>query len=85
MSHCVVILRTPPFWSVRVASCNFKLLPITHSKRYDVQLGIILLSSTSQKIYTWNNLARVTDEEQNGPGLWEFAGERGSDSAKTAY
>ena len=43
MSYWVVILRTPPYWSVRVASCNFKLggwfisLPITHCKRYDVQ------------------------------------------------
>ena len=43
MSYCVVILRTPPYWSVRVASCNFKIggwfisLPITHSKRHDVQ------------------------------------------------
>ena len=25
VSYCVVILRTPPYWSVRVASCNFKL------------------------------------------------------------
>ena len=24
-SYCVVILRTPPYWSVRVALCNFKL------------------------------------------------------------
>ena len=43
MSYSVVILRTPPYWSVRVALCNFKLggqfisLPITHSKRYDAQ------------------------------------------------
>ena len=47
--------------------------------------NLVLLSSTSQKIYTWNNLARVADEEQNGPGLWEFSEESGSDSAKTAY
>ena len=38
-----------------------------------------------KKTYTWNNLARVADEDQNGPGLWEFAEESGSDSAKTAY
>ena len=25
VSCCVVILRKPPYWSVRVASCNFKL------------------------------------------------------------
>ena len=25
VSYCVVISRTPPYWSVRVASCNFKL------------------------------------------------------------
>ena len=43
VSYCVVILRTPPYWSVRVASCNFELggwfilLLITHRKRYDVQ------------------------------------------------
>ena len=24
-SYCVVILRTPPYWSVKVTSCNFKL------------------------------------------------------------
>ena len=39
----------------------------------------------SQKIYSWNNVEGVADEEQSGPGLWEFAGESGSDSAKTAY
>ena len=41
VSYCVVILRTPSYWSVRVASCNFKLgvsfISITHNKRYDVQ------------------------------------------------
>ena len=47
------------------------------------KLGITLVDES--KIYTWNNLARVADEEQNDPGLWEFAGERDSDSAKTAY
>ena len=47
--------------------------------------NLVLLSATSQKIYTWNNLARVADEDQNGPDLWEFAEESGSDSAKTAY
>ena len=25
VSYCVVILRTPPYWSVIVASCHFKL------------------------------------------------------------
>ena len=50
----MVILRTPPYWSVRVASCYFKLggwfisLPITHSKRW--RANLLLLSSTSQKI-----------------------------------
>ena len=44
----------------------------------DMACNLVLLSSTSQKIYTWNNLARVADEEQNGPGLWEFAGVSGS-------
>ena len=43
VSYCLVIFRTPPYWLVRVASCNSKIggkflsLPITHSKRYDVQ------------------------------------------------
>ena len=32
-----------------------------------------------------NNLARAADKEKNGPGLWEFAGKSGSESAKTAY
>ena len=36
----------------------------------------MLLSSTSQKISTWKNLARLAAEAQNGPGLWEFAGVR---------
>ena len=86
MSYCVVILRTPPYWSVRVASGNFKLgeqfnsLLITHSKRYDINS-----SSMSQKISTWKNLVREAAEEQNGPGSWELAGESGSDSTKTAY
>ena len=25
LSYCVVILRTPRYWLVRVVSCNFKL------------------------------------------------------------
>ena len=32
----------------------------------------------------WKNLARVAAEAQNGPGLWKFAGERGSDSTEIA-
>ena len=32
----------------------------------------------------WKNLARVAAEEQNGPGLWKFAGESGSDSMEIA-
>ena len=83
------ILRTPPYWSVSVASCNLDLAGNSFHCRSrtasDMTCNLVLLSSTSQKICTWNNLARVADEEQNGPGLWEFAGESGSDSAKTAY
>jgi len=30
------------------------------------------------------DLARVAAEEQNGPGLWKFAGESGSDSTEIA-
>ena len=32
----------------------------------------------------WKNLARVAAEEQNGPGLWKFAGESGSDPMEIA-
>ena len=48
------------------------------------KLGTVLLSSARPKISTWKNLARVAAEEQNGPGLWEFAGESGSESTKIA-
>ena len=47
--------------------------------------GITFNSSTSQKISTWKNLDRVAAEEQNGRGLWEFAGESGSDSTKIGH
>ena len=49
--------------------------------------NLVLLSSTShdQEISTCKNLARVAAEEQNGPGLWEFAVERGSDSTKIPH
>ena len=42
---------------------------------------VITFADESKDLY----VARVADEEQNGPGLWEFAGESGSDSAKTAH
>ena len=64
MSYCVVILRTPPYWLLKVGSCNFKLkgkfisLPITHSKRYDVQ------TSASQNISTRKTPARVAADDQ---------------------
>ena len=45
---------------------------------------LVLLSPTSQKISMWKNLARVAAEAQNGPGLWKFAGESGSDSTEIA-
>ena len=87
--NCVVILRTPPYWSVRVPSCNFKLWRVIHFTADHAQQSIwranlVLLSSTSQKISTWKNLARVAAEEQNGPGLWQLAGESGSDSMEIA-
>ena len=44
-----------------------------------------LFSPTSQKISTWKNLAGVAAEEQNGPGLWNFAVESGSDWTEIAY
>ena len=83
-SYCVVILRTPPNWLVRVALCNFDFTA-DHAQQAIWPANLVLLLSTSQEIYAWNNLARIADEEQNGPGLWEFAGEGGSNSAKTAY
>ena len=46
--------------------------------------NLVLLSPTSQKISTWKNLARVAAKEQNGPGLWKFAGESGFDSTEIA-
>ena len=88
MSYYVVILRTPPYWSVRVASCNFKLggysstkvIPslhvislavrdwqCDHAQQAILRANLVLLSTTSQKISTWKNLARVAAEEQNGP------------------
>ena len=68
-----------------VSPCEVNSFHCRSRTASDMTCNLVLLSSTSQLIYTWNNLARVTDEEQNGPGLWEFAGESGSDSAKTAY
>ena len=55
-------------------------------KGRDRRANLVLLSST--KIIpslSWNNLAKVAAEDQNGPGLWKLAGESGSDSTKTAY
>ena len=77
VSYCVVILRTPTYWSVRMVSCNFKLGGVNHFTADHAQQAIwpanlVLLSSTSQKISMWKNLARVASEEQNGRGLWEF-------------
>ena len=55
-----------------------------HAQQAIWRANLVLLSPTSQKISTWKNLARVADEEQNGPGLWKFAGESGSDSTEIA-
>ena len=60
MSYRVVILRTLPYWSVRVVSCNLNLAGNSFHCR----------SRTASNM-TCNNLTRVADEEQNGPGLWE--------------
>ena len=68
-------------WLLLLLARQFFLAPTT-SKRL---LRRLLLSSTSQKISTWKSLARVAAEEQNGPGLWEFAGESGSDLTKIPY
>ena len=85
VSYYVVILRTPPYWSTRVASCSFKLGD--HAQQAIWRADLVLLSPMShrQKISTWKNLARVAAEEQNGPGLWAFAGESGPDLTKIAY
>ena len=44
-------------------------LPITHNKQHDVWTWIKLLSSKSQKISKWKNLARVAADDQNDPGF----------------
>ena len=90
LSYCEVILRTPRYWLVGVVSCNFKICQVIHftadhAQQATLRANFKFLSSTSQKTYTWNNLAKVADEDQNGPGLCGFAEESGSDLAKTAY
>ena len=37
VSYCVVILRTPTYWSVRMVSCNFKLGGVNHFTADDLQ------------------------------------------------
>ena len=85
VSYCLVILRTPPYWLVRVALCNLNLAPGIHFSADHAQQATCKLSSTSQKISARKNLARVAADEQNGPRLREFIGKSGSDSTKIAY
>ena len=78
VSYCVVIIRTPSYWSVRMASCNFKLGGYCRSRNASnmtSELGITSVDET--KISTWKNFARVAGDEQNGPGR--------SDSTKIAH
>ena len=82
VSYCVVIIRTPSYWSVRMASCNFKLGgywagTADHAMQATWRANLVLLPSTRRKISTWKNFARVAGDEQNGPGR--------SDSAKIAH
>ena len=56
-----------------------------HAQQAIRRANLALLSTTSQKISTWNSLARVAAEEQNGPGFWEFSRESDPDSTKTAH
>ena len=44
------------------------------------KLGVIFVDKS--KDFYVENLVRVAAEEQNGLGLWEFAGKSGSDSTK---
>ena len=85
VSYCLVILRTAPYWLVRVALCNLNLAPGIHFSADHAQQATCKLSSTSQKISARKNLARVAADEQNGPRLREFIGKSGSDSTKIAY
>ena len=62
----MVIWRTIPHWSFRIASLNFKLGVNLY------QWVFLLLSSIEQKIFTWKTLARVATYKQNGPGLWKL-------------
>ena len=74
----MVIIRTPSYWSVRMASCNFKLGGYCRSRNASnmtSELGITSVDET--KISTWKNFARVAGDEQNGPGR--------SDSTKIAH
>ena len=66
VSYCVVILRAPPYWSVRVVSCNFKLggsrvadeeqngpglwEPVRRGKRFRLGENCLLRSSLHQYI-----------------------------------
>ena len=55
-------------WRYRLNMILF--LVVTAAHRHDMGT-CLLLSSTSLKISTRQNLARVTADEQNGPGLQE--------------
>ena len=53
-----------------------------HAQQAIRRVNLVLLSSTSQKISTGKIWPKWLPKQQNGPGLWEFAGESGSDSKK---
>ena len=91
VSYCVIILRTPPFgrleWRHVILNLAGKSFHCRSRTASGMTCKLVLLSSTShdQEISTCKNLARVAAEGQNGPNLWEFAVERGSDSTKIPH
>lgn len=61
VSNCVVIIRTPPYWSVRMASCNFKLGGYCRSRNASN------MTSELGDFYV-EKFASLAGDEQNGPG-----------------
>ena len=90
VSYCVVILRTPPYWSFRVSPCCFKLVRgFTFSSNPAQQairrVNLVLLSPTRQKVSTWKNLARVAANEQKRYWFARIARVSGSEWTKIAH
>ena len=65
----MVIIRTPPYWSVRMASCDFKLGGYCRSRNASnmtSELGITSVDET--KNFYVEKFASLAGDEQNGPG-----------------